>query len=162
MQEFSALTKRHFYSAVTPHIHELKRYALSLTRNAADADDLLQDTLIRSCMKLHLWQPGTNMAAWLSVMMRRIFISKYVQGLRNRTEILPIEDYDCPSDGVQEYSVQLSEIEARWPRLPFYHRDVLKLVAIEGASYEEAAQRLGLPVGTVRSRLHRAREALRS
>ena len=75
MAAISAATERQFLTTVAPCIPDLRRYALSLTRNAADADDLVQETTVRATLKLHLWQPGTNMIAWLIVMMRRLHIS---------------------------------------------------------------------------------------
>ncbi|MGK9171038.1 RNA polymerase sigma factor [Inquilinus limosus] len=162
MEQAANSTDRCFDSTVMPHVPDLRRYALSLTRNQADADDLVQDTLLRAYVKLHLWQPGTNMIAWLVVMMRRLFLSNFVQGLRNDIQIVTIEDFDHPCDGSQEQRVELNELYIQWRRLTADHREVIRLVAVEEASYEEAAICLGLPVGTIRSRLHRAREALRS
>jgi len=140
---------------------ELKRYAVSLTRNAADADDLLQETMLRAALKLHLWEPGTNIMAWLVVMMRRLHLSNFVVGARNKAEMLPIDEWDAVVPATQNQAIELRELEVRWAALSKHHREVLETVAIGGASYEEAADRFRVPVGTIRSRLGRARICLR-
>jgi len=161
MPAISAATERQFLATVAPCIPDLRRYAVSLTRNRADADDLIQETLLRAALKLHLWRPGSNIVAWLIVMMRRLHLSKFVAGKRNQTEMVPIDDWDLAAPARQTEAVEVRELEDRWPALSRSHREVLHLVAIGGASYEEAAERLHVPVGTIRSRLARARIALR-
>src|SRR5690348_9171197 len=83
-----------YAAAVAPVMAELRRYARNLTRNSADAEDLLQDTLLRAYTKFHLWQPGTNIAGWLSVVMKRVFLSQCER--RTRYVAMPIEDFDGP------------------------------------------------------------------
>jgi RNA polymerase sigma-70 factor (ECF subfamily) len=161
MPAISAATERQFLATVAPCIPDLRRYAVSLTRNRADADDLIQETLLRAALKLHLWRPGSNIVAWLIVMMRRLHLSKFVSGKRNQTEMVPIEGWDLPAPANQTEAIEVREVEERWPSLSRSHREVLHLVAINGASYEEAAERLHVPIGTIRSRLARARNALR-
>ncbi|MGK9230427.1 sigma-70 family RNA polymerase sigma factor [Inquilinus limosus] len=158
----SAATTRQFHMVVEPHLRAIRTYAGLLTRNAADADDLLQDTLLRACLKLHLWQPGTNMMGWLVVIMRRIFLSQYMQAGRAKPELVPLDDRDLGTQSSQDFVVELRELEARWPTLPKDHREVLERIAIRGESYEEVAARLRLPLGTLRSRVHRARNMLRA
>lgn len=161
MAAISAATERQFLTTVAPCIPDLRRYALSLTRNAADADDLVQETTLRATLKLHLWQPGTNMIAWLIEMMRRLHISQNLTGARNRAITTPIADWDVATPATQLQWIELREVGACWPRLSKDHRTVLELVAIGGASYDEAAATLGVPLGTIRSRLSRARICLR-
>ncbi|MGK9165595.1 sigma-70 family RNA polymerase sigma factor [Inquilinus limosus] len=161
MMTLSAATKRQFHSVVEPCIPNMRRYAASLTRNRADADDLLQDTLLRACLKLHLWRPDTNMAGWLVVMMRRIFLAHYARTGRPVPELVPLDDRDLGVQSPQDFVVELRELQARWPALSEEHREVLERIAIGGESYDQAAERLRLPLGTLRSRLHRARSALR-
>jgi RNA polymerase sigma-70 factor (ECF subfamily) len=154
-------TERQFLSTVAPCMPELKRFAAALTRNAADADDLVQETMLRAALKLHLWEPGTNIMAWLIVMMRRLYLANFVVGARNRAEMIPIDEWDAAVPATQNLSIELRELESRWSTLSKSHREVLETVAIEGASYEEAADRFQVPVGTIRSRLGRARICLR-
>jgi len=161
MAAISAATERQFLAIVVPCIPDLRRYAMSLTRNAADADDLVQETALRATLKLHLWQPGTNIVAWLVVMMRRLHISKNLTGARNRAIVVSIDDWDVATPASQLEAVELSEVGDRWPTLSKDHQEILSLVAIGGASYDEAAAKLGVPIGTIRSRLARARVCLR-
>jgi RNA polymerase sigma-70 factor (ECF subfamily) len=161
MPAVSAATERQFLSTVAPCMPDLRRYAMSLARNPADADDLVQETMLRAALKLHLWQPGTNIMAWLVVMMRRLYLSKFVSGAQNKAEMIPIDDWDAAVPATQTQAIELRELESRWPKLSKNHREVLELVAIMGASYEEAAERFQVPVGTIRSRLGRARICLR-
>jgi|SRR5882757_11422115 len=161
MSAVSAATERQFISTVAPCMPNLRRYAMSLTRNSADADDLLQETMLRAALKLHLWERGTNMMAWLVVMMRRLHLSKFVEGKRNKTEFIALDGWDAAVPATQIQSMELRELEGRWPGLSKQHREVLELVAISGATYEEAAERFRVPIGTIRSRLGRARNCLR-
>jgi RNA polymerase sigma-70 factor (ECF subfamily) len=155
------MTRQMFLTEVVPHIAELRRYAYALTRNWADADDLLQDTMTRAMLKLHLWEPGTRIVSWLTVMMRNIRRSAYGRAW-SRVQWCELEDFDAVSPPPQIDTIELKETDALWARMPEHHRQVLDMIAIDGLSYEDAAGRLGIPVGTVRSRLFRARDALRS
>lgn len=150
-----------FSSLVTPRLHDLRRYAVSLTRDQADAEDLMQETLMRAYCKFHLWQPGTNLMAWMVVVMRRLFLSKFAGAANRASRMVPIEDCEIAAPMHQDGAVAISRVQASWPRLSRDHRRVLELVAIGGASYDEAAHALGVPLGTVRSRLGRARQSLR-
>jgi RNA polymerase sigma-70 factor (ECF subfamily) len=105
MATLSCETKQQFDAIVAPNVSNLRRFALSLTRNQADADDLVQETLLRAAIKLHLWEPGTNIMAWLTVMMRRIFLSRYTT-LQSRSEHVPIEEWDC---GIKPAQVETVE-----------------------------------------------------
>jgi RNA polymerase sigma-70 factor, ECF subfamily len=162
LSNISAANVRQFCIAVVPHIRSIRRYAASLTHNRSDADDLLQDTLLRAFLKLHLWQPDTNMMGWLTVIMRRIFLTQYGRSRRLNPEIVPLDDRYLGVQSSQDLALELKELDARWPSLSSEHREVLERIAIAGDSYREVAKRLGLPLGTLRSRLHRARDALRS
>ncbi|MGL4959632.1 MAG: RNA polymerase sigma factor [Inquilinus sp.] len=162
MSRISVSTNRQFHIVVVPHICSIQRYAASLTRNRADADDLLQDTLLRACLKLHLWRPDTNIMGWLTVIMRRIFLTQYARAGRFTPEFIPLDDGDLGVKSSQDLVLELRELEARWPALSSDHREVLERIAIAGDSYDEVSKRLRLPLGTLRARLHRARNALRS
>jgi RNA polymerase sigma-70 factor (ECF subfamily) len=148
-----------FTAVVAPVICELRRYARSLTRNRADAEDLLQETLLRAYNKFHLWQPGTNIAGWLCVVMKRVFLSQFER--RGRMVAVPAEDFDGPQPPSQDDVLDLVRLGSAIGRLQRHHRELIEAVAINGDSYEEAAQAFQIPIGTVRSRLGRARETLR-
>ena len=159
-----------FTTVVAPVICELRRYARSLTRNRADAEDLLQDTLLRAYNKFHLWTPGTNIAGWLSVVMKRVFLSQFER--RGRMVAVPAEDFDAlrfevrdhavgPQPPSQEDVLDLIRLGKAIDGLQRHHRELVEAVAINGDSYEEAAHAFHIPIGTVRSRLGRARDHLR-
>ncbi len=156
----SPTTRQLFITEVLPHIAELRRFAYSLTRNWADADDLLQDTMARAMVKLHLWEPGTRIVPWMAVMMRNIRRSAYSRAW-NKVQWCELEDFDSAAPAHQFDSVALKETGRLWSAMPRHQREILKLVALDGLSYDETADRLAIPVGTVRSRLSRARDALR-
>ena len=148
--------------SVEAEIPRLRRYARHLTRDVDRADDLVQEALMRAVAKVHTWQPGTNLRAWLFAILRNTFISE----LRHRARE-PASDRadDHPSLGVkgtQDERMALVDLQRAFDRLRVEHREILLLVAIEGLPYDEAAGVLGVPVGTVRSRLSRARTALRA
>ncbi|MGF6227570.1 RNA polymerase sigma factor (sigma-70 family) [Inquilinus ginsengisoli] len=105
MLQVSSLPKQAFEDHIAPLLGELLGYARSLTRNSTDADDLLQETLLGAYRKFHLWQPGTNLTAWLVVMMRRIFPSG-VATLRARAETTPIEDGDGAAEPDQDLAMR--------------------------------------------------------
>jgi len=151
-----------FHKELLGQVPRLRLYARALTGNMTAADDLVQDSLSRAIEKHHLWQRGTNLAAWLTTIMRHQFIDN----CRSRrtvsfTELIEdrIESLTAPAD--QLLHMELERTGDAIDRLPVDYREVLILVAVEGMSYEEAAVLLDIPVGTVRSRLSRARSALR-
>jgi RNA polymerase sigma-70 factor (ECF subfamily) len=148
-------------------IPRLRRYARVLTGNPARADDLVQDTLARAWEKRSLWRAGSDLRAWLFTIMHNLHVN---QGALARREAGNISlDSDGESSAawqVAEYRNPLDRIELRqvlaWlDRLPVDQREVLLLVAVEDLRYEEVAAALGIPVGTVMSRLSRARARLR-
>jgi len=145
---------------IEQEIPHLQRYALFLTRDAAAADDLLQDTLVRALDRIHQWMPGTRMRPWLFTIQHNLFINSKRRGWRESTT----EDGTVPSDiaaATQEDHLSLRDLEAALWRLPFDQRSVVFLIGLEGMGYDEAAETLDVPVGTVRSRLSRARSTLR-
>jgi RNA polymerase sigma-70 factor (ECF subfamily) len=141
------------------HIPRLRRYARALTRDTSRADDLVQDTLERALVKLDLWQPGSNLRAWLFTLMHNLFVNQ----LRNRqSDESPMDDaLDIPVSGGQMEALAARDIHGALAKLPDAQREVLLLVGLEQFSYEEASQMLGVPVGTIMSRLSRARERMR-
>lgn len=90
----SAATTRQSHTVVEPHLRAIRSYAKLLTRNPADTDDLLQDTVLRACLKLHLWWPGTNVKGWLIVIIRRILLTRYLRAGRFKLESVPLDDCD--------------------------------------------------------------------
>ena len=143
-------------------ISPLRRYARALLRDANRADDLVQDTLVRALAKQHLWQPGTNLRAWLFTLMHNQHVNVVRQSLREGMTV-DVEDAAGTLVATSDPAAfrQLSELETAIAGLPVEQRQVILLIGLEGIRYDEAAVVLGIPVGTVRSRLSRARGSLR-
>ena len=147
-------------SALLPR---LRRFAHGLSRNPADADDLTQLTVERALRSRAQWQPGTNLDRWLYKIMRNLWIDTVrARGRKERFEAPPEEADTLGHDPrpAIEASVDLKRVMAAMERLPDEQREVVALILIEGFGYREAAELLGLPIGTVSSRLVRGRTAL--
>jgi RNA polymerase sigma-70 factor, ECF subfamily len=151
-----------FGKELEEHIPRLRRYARSLVRDAARADDLVQDCLLRAIRKRHLFQPGTDLRAWLFTLLHNQYVNDVRRWLREGINV-PVEDVESlltvPS--TQGAGLLLRELDRAMARLPEGQRLVVLLIGLEGFGYEEVAAILDIPVGTVRSRLSRARETLR-
>ncbi len=140
----------------------LRRYSRALCGSRETADDLTQDTLERAWLKRAQWQPGTNLRAWLFAIMHSVFING-VKRVRPTESLEALGDAAPQPEGAAraDSGVQLSEMAAALRRLPNEQREVVLLVGLEQFSYAEAAEALGVPMGTVMSRLSRGRERLR-
>lgn len=148
---------------VIEQIPSLRRYARGLTGgNAADADDLVQDTLERAYAKWNLLKVGFELRPWLFSIMHNVFVNQARLLKNSAPTILIDETFDVGVAATQESHVQTREILTAVGRLPPDLREVLVLVSVEDFSYAGAAQILGIPVGTVMSRLSRARVQLRA
>ena len=147
---------------IEEHIPRLRRYARALIGDRSRADDLVQDTLERAWGKFHLWQRGSDLRAWLFSVMHNVHVNKIrKEGLS--PALIPLEDdaLDVPTRAEQEDGLKVRDVHAALACLSHEQREVLLLVGLEEMRYEEAAQVLGVPVGTVMSRLSRGRERLR-
>jgi RNA polymerase sigma-70 factor (ECF subfamily) len=147
---------------VEQEIPRLRRYARALTHATDRADDLVQDTLVRALSKLHLWQPGTDLRAWLFTIMHHQCVNTVRREARERTTV-DIEHVSSTLTATTDPTVsrQLIELDRALALLPDEQREVVLLVGLEGLLYESVAQVLSVPLGTVRSRLSRGRERLR-
>ena len=144
-----------------PHIPRLRRYARALTGDRVRADDLVQDTLERALVKFHLWRPGSDVRAWLFTIMHNVHINQ----LRSQAGVAAVLDDDAMqpiASPAQPDALELRDLQAMLLRLPEEQRQVVLMVGLEQMTYEETAGVLGIPVGTVMSRLSRGRERLRS
>jgi RNA polymerase sigma factor (sigma-70 family) len=148
-------------------IPRLRRYARVLTGDATRADDLVQETLARGWEKRKLWAAGTDLRAWLFTIMHNVFVNQRATSVRDAQNIsLDAEGesgaaWQLPVRAPQHAHVELIEVLRELGKLPEDQREVLVLAAIEEMRYEEIAAVLSIPVGTVMSRLSRAREKLR-
>jgi RNA polymerase sigma-70 factor, ECF subfamily len=154
MSEFSRLVEN--------EIPRLRRYARALTRATDRADDLVQDTLMRALAKGHLWQPGTDIRAWLFTIMHNQYVNTVRREMRDSATV-DIDQMASTLAATADPSIgrQLVELDLALARLPDEQREVILLVGLEGMAYQSAAHILGVPIGTVRSRLSRGRDALR-
>jgi len=139
----------------------LRRFARALTRNATDADDLVQDTIERALKNLHRWTPGTRMDSWMYKIAQNLWLDT-LRSRRVRSRDTNEDAGNLSIDGVRaaDSSLLLSRTREALTELPTEQRVVVALVLIEGLSYREAAAILDVPLGTVTSRLARARDAL--
>jgi RNA polymerase sigma-70 factor (ECF subfamily) len=148
---------------VVRHLPALRRYARALTRDAVAADDLVQQALLRAHEKADLYQADRPLKPWLLAIVHNLFANDV---RRRRAEHAALDaisrDVEASHGGEQESSAFLRETMLGFARLPEAQRAVLHLIAIEGFSYQEAAEALGVPTGTIMSRLSRARAALRN
>ena len=152
-----------FDSGLTQCLPRLRRFAHALSRDGADADDLTQMTIERALQARRQWQPGTRLDSWLYRIMRNLWIDTARSRARKSKLEAPPEAADSvgvdPRPGI-EASVDLARVMAAMDRLPDEQREVLALILVEGFGYRETAEMLGLPIGTVSSRLVRGRTAL--
>ncbi|MCB5174269.1 MULTISPECIES: sigma-70 family RNA polymerase sigma factor [Microvirga] len=141
-------------------VPQLRAFAISLTNNADRADDLIQDTLTRAIAKIDRFEPGTNLNAWLFTILRNLFHSEY---RRRRREV---EDADgsyaarLSAPPEQGSRLDFEDFRKALARIPIDQREALLLVGAQGLSYEEAAEICGVAVGTIKSRVNRARTRL--
>jgi RNA polymerase sigma-70 factor, ECF subfamily len=142
-------------------IPRLRRYARALTRDVSRADDLVQSCLTRAVAKQHLWQYGTDLRAWLFTILHNQHVNDVRRSIREGTTV---ELADAPQLTVQSNAIaalQLRDLETALGKVAPEQRQVILLVGLEGMAYEEVAEILKVPVGTVRSRLSRGRDQLR-
>ncbi len=148
---------------VVGQLSSLRRYACSLVRNTSDADDLVQDALVKAYERQRSFKSGGNLRNWLLSILHNTHIDRYrtSSAPQRRDDVVSAEaglSYPAP----QEQSAYLSQVKDAFMRLPDEQREALHLVAIEDLSYREAADTLGIPIGTLMSRVSRARAALRA
>jgi len=142
------------------HIPSLRRYARALTGDRWAADDLVQDTLERACSKWRLWIVGSDLRAWLFTVMHNVFVSQARRSPATRAAAVDIDDVVHELRSVDSQRDQAIDLQRCLLLLPEEQRAVLLLVALEDLSYAQVAKVLGIPAGTVMSRLSRARARL--
>ncbi|MBA4491680.1 sigma-70 family RNA polymerase sigma factor [Paracoccus sp. S1E-3] len=146
---------------VLAHIPALRAYSRALCRTVAEAEDLVQETLLRAIENAHRYEPGTNMRAWLFTIMRNRFLTNCRKSARERTGAA-----DCASTvpwvkADQEWHLQARNMWAALERIPLHYREAIILVGVLGESYLDAARILDCDIGTIKSRVNRARAMLR-
>ena len=151
-----------FLCELPTHTPRLWRFALRLTRNRHDAEDLMQRCYMRALEKRHQWQPATSLISWLFAIMHTQWVNELRSAQRRRTGSLEAEEdwHELPDTEPShdpEYAMMCKQIYTAVQALPEAQREVMLLVAVEGMSYREASDVLDIPIGTVMSRLARAR-----
>ena len=142
-------------------IPRLRRYARAMTRDVIYADDLVQNCLARALAKQHLWQPGTDLRAWLFTILHNQHCNEVRRRVREGSSVELQQVASRPLQPNAMAVLELRDLERAINRLPEDQRTVVLLIGLEGMQYDRVASILNVPVGTVRSRLGRARVALR-
>jgi RNA polymerase sigma-70 factor (ECF subfamily) len=155
MNDFGRLLER--------EIPRLRRYARALTHDASRADDLVQDTLVRAIAKQHRWQFGTNLHAWLFTLMHNQNVNGVRRCAREGMAVEFDDKWPFPTAATDPAAgLSLRDLDRALARIPEERRQVILLIGLEDISYKEAATILDVPIGTIRSRLSRGRESLRT
>jgi RNA polymerase sigma-70 factor (ECF subfamily) len=151
-----------FAPLVEHEIPSMRRYAVALTRDRDRADDLVQDCLVRALAKQRLWQPETDLRAWLFTILHNSRVNDLRRLACEKSRIEIAAESFSPMPRHPDGRLDLLDLDRGIGKLPEHQRQALLLVCLEGISYEQAAGILGVPVGTLRSRIARARESLRA
>lgn len=147
--------------AILAELPRLRRYARAMLGDRAAADDLVQDTLERAWSRIGQWRPGSDLRAWLFGIMHNLRIDQLRRGGLSTTSLDEDEAADVPVRATQSDLLEVMDLETALRQLPDEQREVLLLVALEEMGYADIAALLGIPIGTVMSRLSRGRERLR-
>ncbi len=142
------------------HLPALRAFALSLTRNGAVADDMVQDTVVKAWTNIEKFQQGTNMRAWLFTILRNNYYSSCRKLKREVEDIDDIHTNNVAEKPAHDGRLQMNDFLKAFAQLPDKQRETLVLVGASSFSYEEAAEICGVAVGTIKSRANRGRERL--
>lgn len=146
-----------------PLLPRLQRYARTLTGDSSRADDLVQDCVVRALVKQHQWRDGSDLRAWLFAILHNVFITEVRRCARERAHLQTINFEPVTLPGSDpELSCWAGELRDALSQLPARQRQIVMQIGVESRAYDDAASALGIPVGTVRSRLARARASLRA
>jgi RNA polymerase sigma-70 factor (ECF subfamily) len=146
------------YNLIVPYIPNLRRYARALVGDRDGADDLVQDTLERAVRKFHLWRPG-DLRAWLFSIMHNVFVNQ-LKARRIAPEV-DIDETQIAAPIPTVTGIDVGDVQRALSCLAPEQREVLLLIALEDMTYADVSRALGIPIGTVMSRLSRGRERLR-
>lgn len=154
------LGSEHVRAEMIALIPALRSFARRLDRSPSNVDDLVQDTLLRALANIDKFQEGTSLKSWMFTILRNTFCTKF--GLAKR-ETVGLEDCASARPSVnapQEWSVRANEFHRALLDLPQHYRDAVDIILLQGKSYEAAAELCGCPIGTIKSRVNRARAQL--
>ncbi|KAF0677277.1 RNA polymerase sigma factor [Profundibacterium mesophilum] len=142
------------------HLSALRAFAMSLTRNSAAADDLVQDTIEKAWKNIEKFKPGTNLRAWLFTIQRNAFYSSRRKARREVADVDGVMAASLSEKPAHDGRLALADFQKAFEQLPVEQREALILVGASGFAYEEAAEMCGVAVGTIKSRANRGRKRL--
>ncbi|MEO0751281.1 MAG: RNA polymerase sigma factor [Pseudomonadota bacterium] len=142
------------------HLPAMRAFAMSLTRNPATADDMVQDTLVKAWTNIGKFEPGTNMRAWLFTILRNTFYSNRRKAKREVADVDGVLTESLSQKPDHDGRLHMADFRDAFAELPDEQREALVLVGASGFAYEEAAQMCGVAVGTIKSRVNRGRKRL--
>jgi RNA polymerase sigma-70 factor, ECF subfamily len=154
------MTEATFGAEMVAQIPYLRAFAISLSGSYSVADDLVQDTLVKAWSHADSFEPGTNFRAWLVTILRNTYFSQYRKRSREVQDSDNVLAEQIPVKGGQESNVTMQDVQKALNKLAPEHREILLMIGITELSYEEAAAVCNIAVGTVKSRLNRARAKL--
>jgi RNA polymerase sigma-70 factor (ECF subfamily) len=153
-------TNVQFRDLILSAIPSLRAFAISLTNDPTRADDLVQDTIVRAWANAERFEAGTNINAWLFTILRNLFHSEYRKRKREVEDVDGSYALSLRTHPEQTAHLDFQDFQQALARLPVDQREALILVGAEGLSYEQAAEICGVAVGTIKSRVNRARNRL--
>ena len=142
------------------HLPAMRAFAMSLSRNAATADDLVQDAVVKAWSNMDKFQPGTNLRAWLFTILRNTYYSQFRKRRYEVEDPQGVHAATLPEQPRHDGRLAIKDFRSAFRELTDEQREALVLVGVEGFSYQEAAEMCGCAVGTVKSRINRARKQL--
>ena len=142
------------------HLPAMRAFAISLTRNGATADDMVQDTLVKAWTNIEKFQQGTNMRAWLFTILRNTYYSSRRKSNREVADVDGVFTDNLAEKPAHDGHMQMNDFRKALDQLSDEQREALLLIGASGFSYEEAAEMCGVAVGTIKSRTNRARAQL--
>jgi RNA polymerase sigma-70 factor (ECF subfamily) len=154
------MTALHPRDEIVEHLKPLRAFALSLTRNSAIADDMVQDTVVKAWTNIDKFKAGTNMRAWLFTILRNNYYSNRRKAKREVSDVDGVMTNGLAEKPAHDGHLQLRDFRRYFVKLPDEQREALLLVGAAGFSYEEAAGMCGVAVGTIKSRANRGRKRL--
>lgn len=154
------VTAAEWREEIIDRIPSLRAFAWSLARNRTDADDLVQETLTKAWAHRERFEPGTNLRAWLFTILRNSWYTSMAKRSREVEDEEGRHAASLTAEASQEWSAELTDLQAALATLPPEHREAIVLVGAAGLSYEEAAEIAGCALGTIKSRVNRARNRL--
>jgi RNA polymerase sigma-70 factor, ECF subfamily len=160
---YAGMDRKHGPFDVIGNLASLKRYARSLVRNNADAEDLVHDALVKAYERRSTFRTGANLRNWLFAIVHNTHVDTLRSNRsRVRRDKATVAETEHTIPASQEDAVHLRQVRDAFMRLPSEQREALHLVAVEDLSYQQAADALGVPIGTLMSRVSRARATLRN